>query len=207
MTPVLIGKDLVLEGWNPKIEDKQVPGIYIYSTFKSGCQMVPLQAVNSPSLRGLRTAPLERCWYILSYIGCGGGDYHTGWYTLYIYVCLLTVVQVSQKQLGIHFSSMWDGLKCPTRTKPAFHYVLVSAETSLDSTKTTNKKFIRQTTKQCPTLPKNKFVASFIYLLSYDNVYMCPFLAIAIFFPGYFFEVNLTGSHPLHFDDSTLVLC
>ena len=28
MTPVLIGKGLVLEGWNPKIEDKQVPGIY-----------------------------------------------------------------------------------------------------------------------------------------------------------------------------------
>ena len=30
MTPVLIGKDLVLEGSNPKIEDKQVPGIDIY---------------------------------------------------------------------------------------------------------------------------------------------------------------------------------
>ena len=30
MTPVLIGKDLVLEGSNPKIEDKQVPGMYIY---------------------------------------------------------------------------------------------------------------------------------------------------------------------------------
>ena len=30
MTSVLIGKDLVLEGSTPKIEDKQVPGIYIY---------------------------------------------------------------------------------------------------------------------------------------------------------------------------------
>ena len=30
MTPVLLGKDLVLEAWSPKIEDKQVPGIYIY---------------------------------------------------------------------------------------------------------------------------------------------------------------------------------
>ena len=30
MTPVLIGKDLVLEGSTTKIEDKQVPGIYIY---------------------------------------------------------------------------------------------------------------------------------------------------------------------------------
>ena len=30
MTPGLIGKDLVLEGWSPKIEDKQVPGMYIY---------------------------------------------------------------------------------------------------------------------------------------------------------------------------------
>ena len=28
MTLVLIGKDLVLEGSTPKIEDKQVPGIY-----------------------------------------------------------------------------------------------------------------------------------------------------------------------------------
>ena len=31
MTLVLIEKGLVLEGWSPKIEDKQVPGIYIYS--------------------------------------------------------------------------------------------------------------------------------------------------------------------------------
>ena len=30
MTIVLIGKDLVLEGSRLKIEDKQVPGIYIY---------------------------------------------------------------------------------------------------------------------------------------------------------------------------------
>ncbi len=30
MTRVLIGKDLVLEGSTTKIEDKQVPGIYIY---------------------------------------------------------------------------------------------------------------------------------------------------------------------------------
>ena len=30
MTLVLIGKDLVLEGSTTKIEDKQVPGIYIY---------------------------------------------------------------------------------------------------------------------------------------------------------------------------------
>ena len=29
MTPVLIGKDLVSEGWSPNIEDKQVPGTYI----------------------------------------------------------------------------------------------------------------------------------------------------------------------------------
>ena len=31
MTLVLIGKDLVLKGSTTKIEDKQVPGIYIYS--------------------------------------------------------------------------------------------------------------------------------------------------------------------------------
>ena len=30
MTLVLIGKDLVLKGSTTKIEDKQVPGIYIY---------------------------------------------------------------------------------------------------------------------------------------------------------------------------------
>ena len=30
MTPVLIGKGLLFEGSNSKIEDKQVPGIYIY---------------------------------------------------------------------------------------------------------------------------------------------------------------------------------
>ena len=30
MTLVLNGKGLFLEGSNPKIEDKQVPGIYIY---------------------------------------------------------------------------------------------------------------------------------------------------------------------------------
>ena len=30
MTLVLLEKGLVLEGSNPKIEDKQVPGIYIY---------------------------------------------------------------------------------------------------------------------------------------------------------------------------------
>ena len=30
MTPLLIGKGLLLEGWNPKIADKQVPGICIY---------------------------------------------------------------------------------------------------------------------------------------------------------------------------------
>ena len=32
MTLVLIAKDLVLEGSTTKIEDKQVPGIYIYNT-------------------------------------------------------------------------------------------------------------------------------------------------------------------------------
>ena len=31
MTPILIGKDLVLEGWSPKTEDKQVPGLYMIS--------------------------------------------------------------------------------------------------------------------------------------------------------------------------------
>ena len=31
MTLVLTGKDLVLEGSTTKIEDKQVPGIYIYT--------------------------------------------------------------------------------------------------------------------------------------------------------------------------------
>ena len=31
MTLVLIGKDLVLEASTTKIEDKQVPGIYIYT--------------------------------------------------------------------------------------------------------------------------------------------------------------------------------
>ena len=30
MNLVLNGKGLLLEGSNPKIEDKQVPGIYIY---------------------------------------------------------------------------------------------------------------------------------------------------------------------------------
>ena len=30
MTPVLIGKGLLFDGSNPKIEDKQVPGIYLY---------------------------------------------------------------------------------------------------------------------------------------------------------------------------------
>ena len=30
MTIVLLEKDLVLEGSTPKIEDKQVPGIYTY---------------------------------------------------------------------------------------------------------------------------------------------------------------------------------
>ena len=30
MTIVLIGKDLVLEGSTPKIEDKQVPGMYFF---------------------------------------------------------------------------------------------------------------------------------------------------------------------------------
>ena len=30
MTLVLNGKGLLLEGSNPKIEDKEVPGIYIY---------------------------------------------------------------------------------------------------------------------------------------------------------------------------------
>ena len=30
MTLVLNGKGLLLEGSNPKIEDKQVPGVYIY---------------------------------------------------------------------------------------------------------------------------------------------------------------------------------
>ena len=30
ITPVLIGKGLLLEGWNPKIEDKQVRGIYTH---------------------------------------------------------------------------------------------------------------------------------------------------------------------------------
>ena len=33
MTLVLTGKGLLLEGSNPKIEDKQVPGIYIYNVF------------------------------------------------------------------------------------------------------------------------------------------------------------------------------
>ena len=31
MTPVLIGKGFVLKGWSPKIEDKQVPGIYSFT--------------------------------------------------------------------------------------------------------------------------------------------------------------------------------
>ncbi len=31
MTPVLTGKDLVLEGSTTKIEDKQVPGIYTWT--------------------------------------------------------------------------------------------------------------------------------------------------------------------------------
>ncbi len=31
--PVLIGKGQILEGWSPKIEDKQVPGIYIYDLY------------------------------------------------------------------------------------------------------------------------------------------------------------------------------
>ena len=35
MTLFLIGKDLVLEGSRLKIEDKQVPGIYIYIPRKS----------------------------------------------------------------------------------------------------------------------------------------------------------------------------
>ncbi len=30
MTPVLLGKGLLLEGWNPKIEDKQVPGMTLW---------------------------------------------------------------------------------------------------------------------------------------------------------------------------------
>ena len=36
MTLVLIGKDLVLAGSTPKIEDKQVPGIHISSCFLLG---------------------------------------------------------------------------------------------------------------------------------------------------------------------------
>ena len=36
MTPVLIGKGLVLEGWSPKIQDKQVPGI-VSSSFICQC--------------------------------------------------------------------------------------------------------------------------------------------------------------------------
>ena len=35
------------------------------STFKSGCQMVPLQGVSSPIfLKGLISTPTGRCWYI-----------------------------------------------------------------------------------------------------------------------------------------------
>ena len=39
MTPVLMGKDLVLEGSFVKIEDKQVPGIYtwIFQICTEGC--------------------------------------------------------------------------------------------------------------------------------------------------------------------------
>ena len=33
MTLVLNGKGLLLEGSNPKIEDKQVPGIYTYTVY------------------------------------------------------------------------------------------------------------------------------------------------------------------------------
>ena len=35
MTPVLIGKGLLFEGSNPKIEDKQVPGIYTLEVQRS----------------------------------------------------------------------------------------------------------------------------------------------------------------------------
>ena len=37
--PLLIGKDLVLEGWSPKIEDKQVPGIHISVLFPMNEQL------------------------------------------------------------------------------------------------------------------------------------------------------------------------
>ena len=40
MTLVLIEKGFVLEGWNPKIEDKQVSGIYIYIHYFVSCQMI-----------------------------------------------------------------------------------------------------------------------------------------------------------------------
>ena len=42
MTSIFIGKDLVLEGWSPKIGDKQVPGIYtkyeiyVFKDYKRG---------------------------------------------------------------------------------------------------------------------------------------------------------------------------
>ena len=46
MTLVLNGKGLLLEGSNPKIEDKQVPGIYIY---------IPKCFQHHPSMVALRS--------------------------------------------------------------------------------------------------------------------------------------------------------
>ena len=53
MTLVLLEKGLVLEGSNPKIEDKQVPGIYIYIYTRffriyAAASPPPLEGRNSP---------------------------------------------------------------------------------------------------------------------------------------------------------------
>ena len=40
MTLVLNGKGLLLEGSNPKIEDKEVPGIYIYRNIYKPCSVM-----------------------------------------------------------------------------------------------------------------------------------------------------------------------
>ena len=44
MTPVLTGKDLVLEGSTTKMEDKQVPGVYIYIKYVHSIVVVGHQA-------------------------------------------------------------------------------------------------------------------------------------------------------------------
>ena len=53
---VLIGKDLVLEGSRLKIEDKQVPGIYIYIFFVFNCSLLQISGqisiIPKPELRG-----------------------------------------------------------------------------------------------------------------------------------------------------------